>query len=248
MNSCVVIPYFNHGGAIAGVLESVRALGLPCWVVDDGSDDASKAALSRAIGANERVLTLAHNQGKGAAVMAGCDAALAAGYTHALQIDADGQHSVNDMPHLLAAARAQPQAIVIGQPIYDGSAPRARQYGRYATHIWVWINTLSFDIKDSMCGLRVYPLEVVTPLWRHQRLGKRMEFDTEVLVRAAWAGVTIVNIPTRVTYPADGVSHFKMLRDNALISWMHCKLFFGMLARAPRILSRRVLRRQKSAA
>lgn len=248
MNSCVVIPYFNHGGAIAGVLESVRALGLPCWVVDDGSDADSKTALARAVGANERVLTLPRNQGKGAAVMAGCDAALAAGYTHALQIDADGQHSAADVPRLLAAARAQPQAIVIGQPLYDESVPRARRYGRYATRVWVWINTLSFDIEDSMCGLRVYPLDVVTPLWRRSRFGKRMDFDTEVLVRAAWTGATIVNIPTRVTYPADGVSHFKLLLDNALISWMHCKLFFGMLARAPFILSRRVVRRRKDAA
>jgi hypothetical protein len=112
-------------------------------------------------------------------------------------------------------------------------------YGRYATHIWVWINTLSFDIKDSMCGLRVYPVAAVTALAARRSIGARMNFDTDILVRLYWDGLAVVNLPTRVSYPADGVSHFRVWRDNVLISWMHTKLFFGMLPRIPSLLARK---------
>ena len=109
--------------------------------------------------------------------------------------------------------------------------PRSRQYGRYLTHVWVWINTLSFEIRDSMCGLRVYPLAPTCAIWRAHASGARMDFDTEIMVRLHWSGVRIIAMPTQVTYPRDGVSHFKMLKDNVYISWMHTRLFFGMLWR-----------------
>ena len=250
MNVCIVIPFHNHPGAIDQVLAALRPLGLPCRIVDDGSDAHSQEVLAR-IAAREAWVTLqrlAENQGKGAAVMAGCDAALAQGFTHVLQIDADGQHDVADVPRLLDLARRHPDALISGQAVYDESVPRSRLYGRLLTHVWVWINTLSMEIRDSMCGLRVYPLATACAIWRNSRIGRRMDFDTEIMVRLSWSGVSVINIPTRVTYPSDGVSHFRLVRDNVFISLMHARLFFGMLWRLPMLLRRRLGRRQRRAA
>lgn len=251
MKACIVIPYFNHAGAIGQVIASLRPLGLPCHIVDDGSDEAQAAALLAAAsseGGWVSVQRLPKNQGKGVAVRAGFEQALAEGFTHAVQIDADGQHCAADIPKLLEIARRQPDAVVSGQAVYDESVPRSRLYGRYITHVWVWINTLSFEIKDSMCGLRVYPLAAACEVFRTQYVGRRMDFDTEIIVRLSWRGVPVVNVPTRVTYPSDGVSHFRMLRDNVHISLMHARLLFGMLWRSPLILGRRVARKLSRAA
>ena len=250
MKICIVIPFFNHPGAIADVVSALKSLNLPCFIVDDGSDEPSRQVLSQIAGRESwvSVLRLPKNGGKGAAVMAGCDAALAAGFTHALQIDADGQHDVADAAHVLEVARQNPEAMVSGEAIYDSTVPRSRRYGRYLTHVWVWINTLSLDIRDSMCGLRAYPLAITCGIWRRSRIGHRMDFDTEIMVRLHWEGVRIIAVPTRVTYPSDGVSHFKMLEDNVFISGMHTRLFFGMLWRLPRLLSRRLLQRGSKAA
>lgn len=250
MNPCIVIPFYNHAGAIAQVVTALKPLGLPCRIVDDGSDEPSQRVLAQ-LAARESWVTVQRlpvNLGKGGAVMAGCDAALAAGFTHALQIDADGQHDVANVPRLLEQARRHPAALVSGQAVYDESVPRSRRYGRYITHVWVWINTLSFAIRDSMCGLRVYPLAATCAIWRRHRLGRRMDFDIEILVRLSWSGVAIIGMPTRVTYPADGVSHFKLLKDNVHISFMHARLFFGMLLRLPLLLGRRVMQRVRKVA
>jgi glycosyltransferase involved in cell wall biosynthesis len=250
MKSCIVIPFYNHAGAIAHVVDSLEPLGSPCFIVDDGSDAGAQQALSL-IAARQSwvtVLRLPQNGGKGAAVMAGCDAALAAGFTHALQIDADGQHDVADAMRLLEESRRDPAALVSGEAVYDSTVPRSRHYGRYLTHLWVWINTLSFDIRDSMCGFRVYPLAASCEIWRQYRIGRRMDFDTEIMVRLHWSGVRIIAVPTRVTYPRDGVSHFKMLEDNVFISRMHTRLFFGMLRRLPMLLGRRLMYRGPKAA
>ncbi len=247
---CIVIPFYNHPSTIAAVLSALRPLTLPCFLVDDASDAISRdvlAELAQREASWFRLLRHEVNQGKGGAVMTGCDAAFAAGFTHALQIDADGQHNAADAARLLDLARAHPQALLSGVPVYDASVPRSRLYGRYVTHVWVWINTLSLQIKDSMCGLRVYPLSAATALWHKQRLGRRMDFDTEVMVRLVWAGVTVIGMPTRVTYPVDGVSHFDVWRDNLAISRMHARLFFGMLMRSPVLLGRRLFRREARA-
>ena len=242
---CIVIPHYNHPTTIAQVVAALKPLGLRCFVVDDASDDASRPALDAlAVGEAQWVTLLQHdvNRGKGAAVMTGCEAARAAGFTHALQIDADGQHTAADVPKLLALAREHPRALVTGTPVYDESVPRSRFYGRYVTHVWVGINTLSLRVPDSMCGLRVYPLAAVAPIWNSTRVGQRMDFDTEILVRMIWAGGEVIGMPTRVTYPADGVSHFDVWRDNVRISSMHARLFVGMLWRSPYLIARRIWR------
>ena len=238
---CVVIPVYNHEHAIQGVLAQVLAHGLPVILVDDGCSAACAAVLDELAAAHpDRVVLERHavNQGKGGAVLTGFARAALDGYTHVLQVDADGQHSVADVPRFLAAARGAPHAVIAGCPVYDESVPALRLYARYLTHVWVWINTLSLAIRDSMCGFRVYPVAPVLALARRRRLGLRMNFDIEILVRLYWDGLAIVNLPTRVGYPEDGVSHFKAWTDNVLISRLHMTLFFGMLPRIPSLLVR----------
>jgi glycosyltransferase involved in cell wall biosynthesis len=238
---CVVIPVYNHEHAIGKVLAQVRAHGLPVILVDDGSSPACAATLERLAQAHPDQVVLERlpvNQGKGGAVLAGFRRAAQDGYSHVLQVDADGQHCVADMERFLAAARARPRAVVAGCPVYDESVPALRLYARYLTHVWVWINTLSLAIRDSMCGFRVYPVAPVLALARQRRLGLRMNFDIEILVRLYWDGVEVVNLPTRVGSPEDGVSHFKAWTDNLLITRMHVALFFGMLPRIPSLLGR----------
>ncbi len=239
-NLVVLIPVYDHAAAIAGVVERVLATGQRCLLVDDGSHPACAKVLDElAQREGVELLRLPHNLGKGGAVMAGFRAAVRLGATHVLQIDADGQHDAGDIPAFIDDARRNPAAIVCGVPRYDASVPKSRLYGRYLTHVWVWINTLSLSIRDTMCGFRVYPLAPTLQLIDEEAPGSRMDFDTEILVRLYWRGVRIVERETRVTYPQDGVSHFDVWRDNVLISRMHARLFFGMLRRAPRLLARK---------
>ncbi|MGX5731635.1 glycosyltransferase family 2 protein [Pseudoxanthomonas beigongshangi] len=237
----VIIPVFDHERAIGAMVEGVLASGLDCLLVDDGSGPACARVLdelARAHAPRVCLLRLAQNQGKGGAVMAGFQEAARLGASHALQIDADGQHDPGDIPRFADASRQHPGAIICGVPEYDASVPRGRLYGRYLTHVWVWINTLSFAIRDSMCGFRIYPLAPVLALMAQEPIGRRMDFDVEIIVRLFWRGVAVVNLPTRVTYPSDGVSHFDVWHDNVRISRMHARLFFGMLRRLPRWLLR----------
>lgn len=240
----VVIPVYNHPATIGAMADGVLAQGLHCVLVDDGSEPGCAAVLDALAARHgpQRVTLqrLPQNQGKGGAMMAGFRAAQARGFTHAVQIDADGQHDVADIPRFLAAAMAKPDAVVVGAPIYDESVPLGRLVGRYATHVWVWINTLSLAIADSMCGFRVYPLAPTVRLIDEVAIGRRMDFDTEILVRLHWRGVPMVNLRTRVTYPQDGISHFRLGLDNLLISRMHARLFAGMLWRSPMLLWRKV--------
>lgn len=235
---CVVIPCYNHGAMIASVLARLAPFNLPVIVVDDGSDAATAAALAALRADDLQILRLPRNAGKGAAVIHGMRAAAARGFSHALQLDADGQHQVEDCPRLLTEAQSWPHCLISGQPIYDCSIPKSRLYGRYITHFWVWVETLSLQIKDSMCGFRVYPLQPTLALCDEHAIGQRMDFDTEIMVRLWWRGTRSRFIATRVTYPADGLSHFDALHDNLHITWMHTRLFFGMLPRIPQLLKR----------
>ncbi|WP_342066502.1 glycosyltransferase family 2 protein [Achromobacter kerstersii] len=240
---CAVIPVYNHGATVAAVHAQLAAQGLPCVLVDDGSEPGCAAALD-ALGAlpHTHLVRRAENGGKGAAVQDGLRAAAALRYTHALQVDADGQHALPDAAAFARASQAQPQAVICGAPVYGDDVPRSRLYGRWLTRVWVWINTLSLDIPDAMCGFRVYPLAAVLPVINGTHVGRRMDFDIAILVRLHWRGVPMAWLPTRVVYPEGGVSHFKGLQDNLLISRMHARLFFGMLARSPALLWRRLTR------
>lgn len=238
---CAIIPVYNHPSTIAQAVRSVRQQGFPVLLVDDGSESNCAEILTALAEADPQVYLkrLPENGGKGAAVKAGLLWAEALGFCYALQIDADGQHNPEDIPGLVSLSGGYPDAIISGMPTYDDSVPLLRYYARYMTHVWVWINTLSLEIHDSMCGFRVYPVGRVCNLIRTQRLGDRMDYDTEVLVKWFWQGGRVVQTKVRVRYAEDGVSHFRGFEDNWLITKMHTRLFFGMLRRLPGLLLRR---------
>lgn len=239
---CLLIPVYNHEHAIAATLNQLRDFQLPCLLIDDGSSAQCAAVLDTLSAREPDWLTLVRrerNGGKGAAVKTGLRYAVDNGFTHALQIDADGQHDVAAVKPMLEAAKCEPNALIAAIPIFDKSISRLRFYGRYLTHVWIWINTLSFEIRDSMCGFRVYPLPATLRELQRTSLGDRMDFDPEILVRLFWAGVPIRQLPSAVHYPLDGVSHFRGWLDNWLISRMHTRLFFGMLVRAPLLIARK---------
>jgi predicted LPLAT superfamily acyltransferase len=237
----VVVPVYNHGEPLRAVAARLAEFSLPVFVVDDGSDEPTKRAIAETTARYRMtVVTLHSNGGKGSAVMAGLRAAAQQGFTHAVQVDADGQHDLDDLPKLLAAAKANPLALVCGDPRFDASAPKARLYGRKLTALWVAIETLSLSMPDTMCGYRVYPLGATIALLDSARLGARMDFDIEVVVRLRWRNVPIVALPTVVTYPEGGTSNFRTVKDNALISKLHTKLTLGMLLRLPLLVTRRV--------
>jgi len=237
-NPCIIIPCFNHGAMMAAVLARLAPLAMTCILVDDGSESKTANELQRLAAHYHWVILhrLPENRGKGAAVIAAMKLAAEQGYSHALQVDADGQHQLDDIPQMLLEAANYPDWLISGKPVYDSSVPKSRLYGRYVTHVWVWIETLSFSLQDSMCGFRVYPLAASLALLQQHGVGERMDFDTEIMVRLYWRGTRSRFIATRVIYPEDGLSHFNALKDNLRISWMHTRLFFGMLPRIPRLL------------
>ncbi|HEV2321119.1 MAG TPA: glycosyltransferase [Gammaproteobacteria bacterium] len=243
---CAVIPVYNHRGSLERIVSMLGAAGLPVILVDDGSDAATNQELRQVATtrAGAELLTLPVNGGKGAAVLAGIARAAERGYSHALQVDADGQHDLADVPALLALAAAEPERLVSGAPRYDESVPAARFYGHYLTHALVGVHSLSLTLTDSMCGFRVYPVGPSLALARRTHIGRRMDFDTDIMVRLYWAGTESRFLPTRVRYPEDGVSHFRMLRDNAGMAWLHLRLFLGMLPRAPGLVRRNLARRR----
>jgi glycosyltransferase involved in cell wall biosynthesis len=239
-NPCLLIPVYNHEAALPKVVEQLAAYKLPCILVDDGSQE-SCADIIRHLATLYPWLLLIRldsNRGKGGALKAGILLAQSQGFSHAVQIDADGQHDLHDLDKFLVASRLAPESVVIGLAIFDDSIPKLRYYARYLTHIWVHINTLSLCIRDSMCGFRVYPVEVSAKLIQTTALEDRMAFDMEILVHLFWLGVPVVSIPTHVVYPQDGVSHFRGWEDNLRISLTHARLFFGMLRRLPQLLLR----------
>lgn len=235
---CIVIPVYNHGPQIGPTIAALRHFQLPCLLINDGSNTETTQILSAIERAEEwvSVAALTVNSGKGVAFMHGLRIAKQRGFTHALQIDADGQHDSNDIPAMLALAEEHPTALISGAPQFDASIPKSRLYGRYITHFWVWIETLSFAIVDSMCGFRVYPVAASLALHAKSPVARRMDFDTDIMVRLHWAGTDVKFFPTRVHYPRDGVSHFRPLADNLRITRMHTLLVLGMLKRLPRML------------
>jgi glycosyltransferase involved in cell wall biosynthesis len=240
---CLLVPHYDHVAQFRRLLPALLGIDLPIVIVDDASPAdvfAELQALLNDAGGDITLVRHEQNEGKGGAVTTGLVTALEAGYTHALQIDADGQHDVAYIDELRALSEQFPDAIVCGEPVFDETISKLRYYGRYLTHGLVWLETLSTGIRDAMCGFRVYPTEPLVTLIKKKAPGRRMAFDTEILVRASWAGMPIRYTPVEVRYPEDGSSHFHYLRDNVIISWMHTRLIVGMLLRLPMLLWRKL--------
>lgn len=238
---CAVVPSHNHWQVLGEVLARLQGSGLTVFVVDDGSSEPARSAIAALAAPGRGVVVARHdrNRGKGAAVLTGFGLAGAGGFTHAVQVDADGQHDLSVLPRLLAAARLHPRALVCGDPVYDASAPAARRIGRQITRFWAAVETLCLGLPDTMCGLRIYPLAAVGRLTARVRLGQRMDFDTEILVRLVRDGVPVARVPVAVRYRADNLSNFSMLADNVRISLMHARLVLALPRWAARLLRRR---------
>ena len=242
MNYCIVIPHYKHETLFARFLPQIAALQLPCIVVDDGSGEESTEHLSQSLTEYPDFHLVKHryNRGKGAAVITGCCHASAMGFTHVLQLDADGQHNIKDVETLLKFSELHSSTIVSGEPFFDDSAPKARVYGRKITDFWVALETLSFKIKDGLCGFRIYPVREFEHLVDNYYIGSRMDFDTEILVKAVWANIDVQFIPTKVIYHKESVSHFHYVRDNIRLIKLHIRLLAGMFVRFPRLLYARL--------
>ena len=242
MKLCLVVPHYDHVAQFRKLLPALLDTRLPIVIVDDASPAGAVSELESLLGESGGEITLVRhgeNLGKGGAVTSGLRKSHELGYSHALQIDADGQHDVAYFDNLRGLAEEHPDAIVCGEPVFDESISKLRYYGRYLTHALIWLETLSMEIRDAMCGFRVYPTGPVVALIDRKAPGRRMAFDPELLVRASWAGIPIRYTPVEVRYPEDGASHFHYLRDNAIITWMHTRLVVGMLIRLPMLLWRK---------
>jgi glycosyltransferase involved in cell wall biosynthesis len=243
----VLIPSYNPGMKVDETVRNAREHWNPVWVVVDGSTDASAARL---LAMAERdpglhVIVLPENRGKGAAVLAGLDAAAARGFTHVLTMDSDGQHPAHLIAAFMAASQAEPDAMVLGVPKFDASAPQLRVQGRRLSNGWANLETLWAGIGDSLYGFRVYPIAPLAALMHGQTWMRRFDFDPEAAVRLCWRGVRPINLEAPVRYfRADegGVSHFRYGRDNLLLSWMHARLLLGFLLRLPVLIARRLKR------
>jgi len=240
----VLIPSYNSGRKLLETVQAARARWDPVWVVVDGSTDGSDGPVIEAAASDPglRVLALPENRGKGAAVLHGLREARARGFTHALTMDADGQHPAACIPAFMAASRAQPGAMILGLPEFGADAPALRVRGRRISNWWANLETLRAGIGDSLFGFRVYPVAPLLEVMERSRWMRRFDFDPEAAVRLCWRGVRPVNLPAPVRYLSTeegGVSHFRYLRDNLLLTGMHVRLVLGMLPRLPLLLWRR---------
>jgi len=241
----VLIPSYNPGRRVYDTVREARARWNPVWVVVDGSTDGTAAGLIEVAARDDglRVLVLTENQGKGAAVLHGLEAAARLGYTHALCMDSDGQHPAALIPQFMARSQLAPAAMVLGVPVFDDSAPPLRVKGRKVSNWWANLETLWMGIGDSLYGFRVYPIAPLRYVMRGQRWMRRFDFDPEAVVRLCWSKVYPVNLLAPVKYlSADegGVSHFNYWRDNPLLAWMHMRLMLGFVLRLPLLVFRKL--------
>ena len=245
-----MIPTYNTGAErVVGVVRGALDAWAPVWVVVDGSTDGSSEALVHLEGevgdsARLRVMVLPENRGKGAAVLHALHQASEEGFTHALTMDADGQHPAESIGGFMEASLENPEAMVLGVPVFDDSAPALRVKGRKVSNFWANVETLWGGVRDSLFGFRVYPVGALREVMVDSHWSRRFDFDPEVAVRLYWKGVRPINIETPVRYFAEGegVSQFRYLRDNALLTWMHTRLMFGFLIRLPVLAWRRLSR------
>lgn len=244
----VLIPSYNPGLKVLDTVRQARRHWNPVWVVVDGSTDGSTEALEALARDDDglRVLKLPENRGKGAAVLFGLEQAARQGYSHALCMDSDGQHPAELIPDFMRCSKQHPDAMVLGLPVFDASAPSLRVKGRRISNWWANLETLWMGIGDSLFGFRVYPVEALRQVMHKQRWMRRFDFDPEAAVRLCWHGVRPINLPAPVRYfRADegGVSHFNYWRDNRLLTWMHIRLMFGFVLRLPLLIFRRLATR-----
>lgn len=241
----VLIPSYNPGIKVYETVRAARQYWNPVWVVIDGSTDGSVERLQAmaAEDAGLRIIHLPSNQGKGAAVLHGLELAAQQGYTHVLTMDSDGQHPAELIPAFMAKSAQLPQSMVLGMPVFDASAPSIRVKGRKLSNWWANVETLWAGIGDSLFGFRVYPIASLCQIMRKQPWMRHFDFDPEAVVRLCWYGVKPVNLSAPVRYfraDEDGVSHFRYLRDNILLTWMHTRLFLEFLLRLPLLIVRRM--------
>jgi glycosyltransferase involved in cell wall biosynthesis len=239
-----LIPCYNPGPKVLETVRRIRQEWTPVWVVVDGSDDGSTALLQAEAAQDPGLTVLVSpvNKGKGSAVLLGITAALAQGYTHALTMDADGQHPAELIRAFMQASQAQPTRLILGKPVFDSSAPALRVNGRKVSNTWANLETVGVGVGDSLYGFRVYPMLPLQTVMRQNRWMRRFDFDPEAAVRLCWAGLTPQNIDAPVRYFSQdegGISHFNYLRDNLLLTWMHSRLFVEFLFRLPVLLARR---------
>lgn len=240
----VLIPSYNTGETVFKTVREARQYWEPVWIVVDGSTDGTDEGLKRMaeLDSGLKVFVLPHNQGKGSAVLHGLHAAAKAGFSHALAMDADGQHPADLIPQFMALSQQNPDAAILGRPVFDASAPALRVRGRKISNWWTNLETLWQGVGDSLFGFRVYPVNPLREVMENNHWMRRFDFDTEAIVRLCWRGIRPLNIDAPVKYlrPEEGgVSHFNYVRDNILLTWMHTRLFFGFLARLPLLLWRK---------
>jgi glycosyltransferase involved in cell wall biosynthesis len=235
----ILMPSYNTGSILVRTVNAVLELKVPVWVVIDGSTDGSVdsiAHLENPENPNFRIIRLPVNSGKGAAILHALREAVAAGFTHILAMDADGQHPADMVDRFFELSAAHPEAAVFGRPLFDLSAPALRVEGRKISNFWANLETLGWGIDDSLFGMRLYPAVPLLEVMESTCYARRFDFDPEVAVRLAWRGVPIINLPTPVRYPSKqdgGVSQFRYIRDNALLTWMHFRLLLGFSIRLP---------------
>lgn len=240
----VLIPSYNPGVKVYETVRTARECWNPVWVVVDGSNDGSAENLLAMAEKDTglRVIVLPENRGKGAAVLHGLEQAVAAGYSHVLTMDSDGQHPHACIADFMAKSIAHPDAMILGLPIFDSKAPAIRVNGRKLSNWWANVETLWAGIGDSLFGFRVYPIAPLREVMYAQHWMRHFDFDPEAAVRMCWYGVRPINVAAPVQYytvAEGGVSHFRYLRDNVLLTWMHTRLLFGFVIRLPVLLLRR---------
>ncbi len=232
----LLIPHYRHVDRLTRFLPRLASAGLPVLVVDDGSDRRTLKRLRDLVAGYSwaSLLERDRNGGKGAAVIAGMEYLYDRGATHAISVDADGQHDPGDVARFRRASERSPRRLLSGRPVFADSIPASRLHGRKVTN-WLARSLAGGNrVEDAMCGFRLYPLATVLPLVPALGNRVRMEFDVEILVRACWAGIELEFIPTRVDYPKEGLSHFRLIADNLRFARMHSVLTFEALGRSLR--------------
>ena len=241
----VLIPSYNTGGKVLQTVWEAKRAWQPVWVVVDGSTDGTLEAL-QALAREDpdlRILSLPRNQGKGAAIHHGLREAAAAGFTHVLTMDADGQHPAEKIHEFMALSRAHPGAQILGVPTFDATAPLERVYARRIVNWWANLETLWVGIGDSLFGFRVYPVGPLLEIMERQPWMRGYDFDSEAAIRLCWRGYPPINQPVPVKYfrPEEGgVSHFRYFRDNVILFCMHVRLLLEAILRLPLLLTRRL--------